>query len=332
METSLIHVSDTHLGCNPYWLPEDSTDFTDALHQVTALACRRDVDAVIHTGDLFDNSDPDDDVVDEAISAFERLVDTSIGEDIPAYVVHGDHDISDGETPGVDKVCQQTHVERLGHEPTDVDDRISLFGLHNNEIRDQGERIGNNLHQPSEDSEAIVCLHEMPRAKNHGYPYDVSLPAIERNVTFDVRLFAGRHLHRTKRWKTPKDTTCCYPGLTVPTHSRYWDHNPVVYLYRFPEIGDATSKGVFLDSRPYFDVDITVGADDGIDDVASAVFDEIVEQDGGEPLDKPLSEAVLRVTLSGNGETISCDEVEEYFEDYGVYYATVDASNWEFLI
>lgn len=138
METSLIHVSDTHLGCNPYWLPEDSTDFTDALHQVTALARRHDVDAVIHTGDLFDNSDPDDDVVDEAISAFERLVDTSIGEDIPAYVVHGDHDISDGETPGVDKVCQRTHVERLGHEPTDVDNRISLFGLHNNEIRDQG--------------------------------------------------------------------------------------------------------------------------------------------------------------------------------------------------
>lgn len=332
MATRILHVSDTHLGKNAAWLPDEATDYADALSWVVTLASKRSIDAVIHTGDLFDVADPDPRMIDAAVEAFNHLNSNPISGTIPVYLVHGDHDLSEGQTPGVDSVCQRSHAERLGHTPVVIGDRIALFGLHNDEIRANGPSVGGQLERPPTALESIVCLHEMPRKQNYGSPDDIRLSVLESKIPFGVRLFAGGDLHRAKRWETWRETSCCYPGATVPTHQRYWDYDPLVYIYDFPDKGEPTSTGVHVDSRPYYDVSVDIKPDDSLGDVTHAVFEDIVEQDGGEPLDKPLSEAVLRVLLSGTGETVTRDDVQEFFEDYGLFSVQVQVSDWGFFL
>ncbi len=88
----VLHLSDTHLGVDRYyagappgWRRAD--DHLAAMRSALRLALDGQVDAVVHTGDLFDRSLPPSRAVSEAIEAL-----AAVGRVVPTVVMPGNHD------------------------------------------------------------------------------------------------------------------------------------------------------------------------------------------------------------------------------------------------
>lgn len=101
-----LHLTDTHLGIDRFYRGADpgwkrAHDHHDALAAALAPALRGEVDAVVHTGDLFDRSRPHP----EAVASARSLLGEA-GRHVPVVVTHGNHDWRGlgpllGELPGV---------------------------------------------------------------------------------------------------------------------------------------------------------------------------------------------------------------------------------------
>ncbi|KXA90814.1 hypothetical protein AKJ57_03610 [candidate division MSBL1 archaeon SCGC-AAA259A05] len=70
-DIDFVHLSDTHLGYRQYGLDERFEDWSKATKQVIDYAVDHDVDAVIHSGDLFNSAKPGRDALLQATQIFE---------------------------------------------------------------------------------------------------------------------------------------------------------------------------------------------------------------------------------------------------------------------
>jgi len=91
----IIHLADTHLGFRQFSgkfdperkLNQRECDVYDAWHRAIDIAVTREVDAVIHAGDLFDSSRPSPRAMAEALDGLARLRDAAI----PVIAIAGNH-------------------------------------------------------------------------------------------------------------------------------------------------------------------------------------------------------------------------------------------------
>ncbi len=86
----LGHISDTHLGASPYSLIERERDFYDAFEEAVDVMVKEHVDAVIHSGDIFDAPKPGGSALLHLFRGFKRLVDSGA----KVFFTLGEHDIS----------------------------------------------------------------------------------------------------------------------------------------------------------------------------------------------------------------------------------------------
>jgi exonuclease SbcD len=85
----LLHVSDTHLGCSkPGKHRERELDFYEAFNEAVEIALKEHVDAVIHTGDFFDEPKPAPQAYYYAYKALEKLRNSGV----EVLVIAGQHD------------------------------------------------------------------------------------------------------------------------------------------------------------------------------------------------------------------------------------------------
>ena len=84
----ILHISDTHLGKRQYSLSEREKDIYNVFSQLIDLAIKEHVDAVIHSGDLFDEYNPSNNALVYAIQGLKKLKDANI----PFLSIPGDHD------------------------------------------------------------------------------------------------------------------------------------------------------------------------------------------------------------------------------------------------
>lgn len=82
------HLSDSHLGTRQFGLLERETDFYDVFEKNIDKIIEKDVDFVIHSGDLFDNNRPST----EALLAFQKALLRLNDAKIPIYAIAGNHD------------------------------------------------------------------------------------------------------------------------------------------------------------------------------------------------------------------------------------------------
>ena len=82
------HLSDSHLGTRQFGLMDRETDFYDVFAKNIDKIIEKDVDFVIHSGDLFDNNRPST----EALLAFQKALLRLNEEKIPIYAIAGNHD------------------------------------------------------------------------------------------------------------------------------------------------------------------------------------------------------------------------------------------------
>lgn len=245
---TLFHISDTHLGYRNRSHPGgggkttwvDRTDSILAFKSTLQRAIAEDVDAVVHTGDLFDH-DVDRETLEEAVAAIESL--TASG--IPFYFVLGDHDrlAKGGSIPdaanavsALEVLSKTNLVTNCRESGTRINQTsVTLFGSDATGIGFEEIRNGYTLGKWSSSElrfEAldntmtnIICLHEPVAGLN--------LPALIRagggqTAGFDLVLLG--HEHRPPfdgAWQTTVDgVTVACAGPTVPISTYFDDYQP----------------------------------------------------------------------------------------------------------
>ncbi len=84
----IAHLSDNHLGYSQYNLVERKKDFVKAFEQAVDRIIEEDAEIVLHTGDLFESSQPDMSSLSIVIKAFKKLKENGI----PVVAILGNHD------------------------------------------------------------------------------------------------------------------------------------------------------------------------------------------------------------------------------------------------
>lgn len=91
-----LHISDVHLGCTRYQLPESQRDFFDAWRDVLEkYAIGEKVDFVIMCGDFFHKRSVPPETMDYAFAGLTLLKDAGI----PVVTIEGNHDQKHSDTP-----------------------------------------------------------------------------------------------------------------------------------------------------------------------------------------------------------------------------------------
>lgn len=247
---TLFHISDTHLGYRNRAQPGgggktnwvDRADSLVAFQAVLQRAIHEDIDAIVHTGDLFDH-DVDKDTLETAISSIRTLTENGV----QFYFILGDHDrlATGGEIPRVvDAVSALKSLDESGtvNHCTTTGARldgspIRLFGVDASaigfaEIQGGYDLSGwspNDLEfdAPQTSETNILCLHEavgelqtseiIATADRQDQPLDLILLGDEHSPPFD------------DKWQTAIDgVPVACAGPTIPI-SKHFDDNPPGY-------------------------------------------------------------------------------------------------------
>jgi len=227
-QTSLLHISDSHLGASlskPGEYSSDSRCLT-GFRRAIDIALGREVDAVLNTGDLFHN---DRHGIPRPVkeAAQEQL--TRLAErDIPFYSVDGDHERDAGR-----EVFREFErdglVMQLNETPELVGQGLALYG------RDFTPATGWESTNwsptlPSTDRFGIAAIHQSIKPISNSEWPECTVADVLASVGPHVHAIAAGHLHRTGiDWN--EELPFILGGTTEPQRARQVSIKPVVGLF-----------------------------------------------------------------------------------------------------
>ncbi len=300
--TKLLHTGDTHLGYRQYHSPARREDFLAAFERVVADAIEADVDAVVHAGDLFDDRQPALSDVMGALSALRTLADAGV----PFYGVVGNHE-SKRDSQWLDLFERMGVATRLGATPEVVGD-VALYGL-DFVPRSRRERLDYAFDDPPQTVEhTALVTHGLFEPFDHG-DWDARRLLRASPVSFDALLLGDDHTARTKRLEDPHEVCLTYCGSTERASASEREDRGY-NLVGFEEAVDIRRRG--LDTRSFVFLDIELGPGEG----TGRVLDRLREHE--------LRDAVVVVTLTGDGERVTPAEVEAEATERGALVARVN--------
>lgn len=295
--TRVIHTGDTHLGYQQYHSETRREDFLAAFRTVLEDAIEAEVAAVVHAGDLFHSRRPD---LEDLVGTIEALS-TLEAADIPFYAVVGNHE-GTHTAQWVDLFESLGLATRLGTDPELVDD-VALYGL-------------DYLPEARRDTEAYTF--EPVRADHHllvahgafsPFPYgswDLETVLEVAPVDFDAVLLGDNH---EPLRRTVDGVPVAYCGSTERVSAD--EREPRGYnVVTAADTVQLSRKGVSTRSFVYVDVDL--GAGEGTARVRERVREEAVE------------DAVVIVTIEGDGDRVVPAEIEAFAEERGALVTRVN--------
>ncbi|WP_436931905.1 DNA double-strand break repair protein Mre11 [Halosimplex halobium] len=294
--TRVIHTGDTHLGYRQYHRPERKRDYLDAFRQVVDDAVAEDVDAVVHAGDLFHDRRPTLDDIMGTLSVLRTLDDAGV----PFLAVVGNHEAK-REGQWLDLFESLGLATRLGPEPVELGS-TAFYGL---DFVPRSKRDGFELDLESHDSDhAALVTHGLFEPFDFGEwdPRDIFATT---DVEFDALLLGDNHHAETAQ---VDDTWVTYCGSTERTSAAEREERGYNVVEFDGEV-DVRRRG--LDTREFVFVDLDLGEGEGV---------ERVRQRVGE---YDLEDAVVVVTIDGEGEPVTPAAVEEFALDRGALVARV---------
>ncbi len=295
----LLHTGDTHLGYQQYHSPERREDFRRAFGRVIDDAIEMGVDAVVHAGDLFQNRHPDLPELQAVIKDLRRLRDAGI----PFLSIVGNHEGKRDEQ-WLDLLASLELAERLDDTPRVVDD-IALYGL-DYVPPTLRSTLDYEFKQHDADYAALVAhgLFE----PFQGADWDTETVLTTTNIPFDALLLGDNH---TPGKRQVNDTWVTYPGSTERASASEREERGynIITTDEHLQISRRT-----LPTRSFVFIDIELEAGDG---------DEIVRRRVRERMSE-LDDAVVIVTIEGDGEAIVPGPIEELAKEHGALIARVN--------
>lgn len=301
--TRLLHISDTHLGNRQYGSDVRRDDFAEAFEQAIEVAVERNVDAVIHTGDLFDDPVPSLETIvrtADALSPLEK-------NDIPFYGIVGNHERKNDEQ-WLDLLRRTSAASRLSKQPTVVGN-VALYGI--DAVRPSiWDSVDFELEEaPEETAWTILCMHELllPMVSGMGRVYPTS-EVLDR-VGISIDGLALGDLHQPE--SAIVDGTDVWYASATERGGKDQEDTGVVQLIDIDNAG-ITRRQIELDTRPFAVFTVNFGEQDGI----SHARDVIDRHD--------LDGAVAKIELNGDRSSVTANEVTQIAREAGAAVVSVD--------
>ncbi|NHN47575.1 exonuclease SbcCD subunit D [Halostella sp. JP-L12] len=297
--TRVIHTGDTHIGYQQYHSPERRRDFLRAFEQVVADAREDDVDAVVHAGDLFHDRRPDLRDLQGTVAALRSLRDAGV----PFLAVVGNHE---GKRDGqwLDLFEDLGLATRLDDEPQVVGD-TAFYGL--DYVPESRRDDLDYDFEPHDADHAALVAHGLFEPFAYA-DWDTERVLTEATVDFDAMLLGDNH-HPDRAQVADAWVTYCGSTERASADER---EDRGYNIVRF-EDGDAAITRRGLDAtRTFAFVDIELAENEGVE----RVREQVRQHD--------LEDAVVLVTIDGDGEPVTPAAVEEFATEHGALVARVN--------
>lgn len=315
MTTRIIHVSDTHIGLRQYRSPIRRDDFAAAFEQVVDIALGEHpehdippVDAVIHTGDLFDDQTTRLEDVYQCQETLQRLSEA----EIPFYGIIGNHERK-LHTQFMDLYEGNELATRLGRTPTMVSTDIALYGI--DAVRDKSWESADFSLTPPENDDVykMVCMHQLfspPIDDPFISQYELE-PIIERfSLNIDAIALGDYHARCSAEVNGVK---AFYPGSTERCSRKEMAPRSVDLLtIDTSRENPLERRKLELKTRPFNVIDVEFGRDDGYE-YAKQRIDEY-----------DLTDAVAIVLLQGETVPVTKQQIHELLRSKGATVTRVE--------
>jgi len=300
--TRVIHTGDTHIGYRQYHSPERRGDFLDAFERVVRDAIDSDVDAVVHAGDLFHDRTPGLEDLMGTVSVLRELDD----RDIPFLAVVGNHE-GTRTAQWLDLLESLSLAERLDYEPRIVGD--TAFYGQDFVPEANREELTYDFEAHDADCAALVAHGAFTPFAHASWETDAILDASP--VDFNAVLLGDNHQPGRK---TVRETPVTYCGSTERASASERDERGynVVRFGADAESGRVRLSRRGIETRPFVFLDLELEAGEG----ESRVRERLREES--------LADAVVIVTLTGEGERVPPAEIERFGKDNGALIVRVN--------
>lgn len=316
MTTKILHVSDTHIGYQQYRNSTRREDFFDAFEQALQIAQgehpdhdNNPVDAVLHTGDLFDDQLTSFDDVFACHEALRGLREANI----PFYVIVGNHELR-RNTDFVDEFALTGDAIRLTGSPTVLNGEVALYGI--DSVREPDWEDADFSLEPA-DGELVrlVAMHQLftpPLGSiDHASSNIIDLDPVFDRFGMEVDGVALGDSHE-RDGDTCRGVPVWYPGATERT-GRDKPRPSVDLLTIDPdETNPIGRERLLLDTREFIEIDIEFGESDTFDLVERRVAEK-----------GPVENAVVFIDVSGVENGVTKQEILDYLHDRDVVHADV---------
>ncbi|MFP4217864.1 MAG: DNA double-strand break repair protein Mre11 [Salinarchaeum sp.] len=293
----VLHTGDTHIGYQQYHSPERRRDFLRAFERVIDDAVDLGVDAVVHAGDLFQDRRPDLTDLQVVLGALRRLR----AADIPFLAVVGNHE-DKRDQQWLDLLADLGYAERLGEQPRVVGN-LALYGL---DYIPPSVRGDLDYEFASTDAEyTALVAHGLFEPFDAG-DWDPREILEATSIEFDAMLLGDNHTPGKRR---VEGTWLTYPGSTERASASERAERGYNLVRTDGELQISRRT---IPTRPFEFVDVTLEADEG----AEVVRRRVREHD--------LEDAVVIVTIEGEGTTITPGPIEELAREEGALIARVN--------
>ncbi|GGN85391.1 MULTISPECIES: DNA double-strand break repair protein Mre11 [Haloarcula] len=294
--TRVIHTGDTHIGYQQYHVPERRQDFLDAFRRVVHDAIEDDVAAVVHAGDLFHDRRPTLSDIMGTLDVLEDLAEA----DIPFLAVVGNHEAK-RDAQWLDLYASLGLATRLDGEPTAVGD-TAFYGL-DFVPRSKRDALEYDF-EPHDADHAALVTHGLFQPFDYG-DWDAAEVLAESSVDFDALLLGDNHKPGKREVEGAWVTYCGSTERASASEREDRGYNIVT----FDGETRITRRG--LDTREFVFVDVELGPEEGVERVRSRVGQH------------DLDDAVVIVSIDGDGDPIAPASVEEFALDEGALVARV---------
>ncbi|SNZ12323.1 DNA repair exonuclease SbcCD nuclease subunit [Natronoarchaeum philippinense] len=303
MTTRLLHVSDTHLGNRQYGSDTRREDFADAFEQAIEYAIDQDVDAVIHTGDLFDTRDPRLPDLNRCIDILQSLD----AADIPFYGIVGNHERK-MDDQYLDLIRKTGAAERLDTSPTLINDEVAIYGI-DAVTRPAWHAEDFTLDSPPEDVFTILCMHQLLQPPVPEIQAEHPLEDVLDRLNLDLDALALGDYHESVG-TVERGTTVWYAGSTERCAVDE-DASRSVSLLEI-ENGELTRRQKELDTRDFETITINFTEDDSYGHAEDEIDRHVVEK------------KVVLVTVVGESNSVTSSDVRGIVMDRGAAVCCVD--------
>lgn len=211
MTITIAHLADTHLGYRQYGLIDREKDFYDSFENVIDDIIDKNVDYVIHSGDLFEQPKPPIKALLCAQKGFLRLIENNI----KIIVIAGNHDILQRkETSIPHELYENENFNILNNNNRfyEINDDIIIAGIQYIQ-KSYEESVKKILYEIRDDVQGykhkILMLHGATR-KNFEFNPEFELETIPEGFDY----YAMGHIHQRILEKNFKEGILSYPGST----------------------------------------------------------------------------------------------------------------------
>lgn len=304
----IAHISDTHLGNRQYGSDVRRQDFTDAFAAAVERAIERDVDAIIHTGDLFHRRTPPLPQVNQCIGVLRR----ADAAGIPFLGIVGNHDRK-MDDQWLDLMAHTGTASRLDSSPTMIgegDEAVALYGI-DAVPSPAWDSTNFELDKPdNDDANRLLCMHQLLHPPVPEIMADYPADSVIERLNIEIDGLALGDYHEAESADV-NGVDVWYAGSTERGSAGEEGPRSITILSDFS--GHTMSRGhIDLDTRDFQPIQIAFEENDGYEH-ARSVFEEY-----------DLTDAVAVVSLTGKRTPLTASDIHEIALDRGAAVARVD--------